>query len=234
MASFRESMNFIIWIQSGQPESQIQFDKIDGRKFILRTHGIATNVATKKNNRHTCWSNLYCANILWKHHIEYTCKKLSKCVGILCKARKLLAKPSLFNLCYSFAYPYLIYCNHMRGRNYPTSLEKLCLVQKKVIRIVTCSPYRAHTETLCIANKILNVADLNDYLIKIFMYNYMDGNVPNAFHDFFHINRNILDYELRNADYIQVPYGKLYIRRFSIIIAGANLWNSLPVYVKKR
>ena len=69
-------------------------------------------------------------------------------------------------------------------------------------------------------------------MIGIFMYNYMDGNVPNAFQNFFHVDRNIHDYEFRNADDIQVPYGRLDIRRFSIIIAGANLWNSLPVYVK--
>ena len=76
------------------------------------------------------------------------------------------------------------------------------------------------------------MADINDYMIGIFMYNYMDGNVPNAFQNFFHVNRNIHDYELRNADDIQVPYGRLDIRRFSIKIAGANLWDSLPVYVK--
>ena len=70
--------------------------------------------------------------LTWKHHIEYTCKKLSKCVGILCKARKKLAKSSLINLYYSFAYPYLIYCNHIWGKDYPTSLEKLYFVQKKV------------------------------------------------------------------------------------------------------
>ena len=64
------------------------------------------------------------------------------------------------------------------------------------------------------------------------MCNYMDENVPNAFQIFFHINRNIHDYELRNADDIQVPYGRLDIRRFSIVFAGATLWNSLPVYVK--
>ena len=49
---------------------------------------------------------------------------------------------------------------------------------------------------------------------------------------FLHINRNIHNYELRNGHDIQVPYGRLDIRRFSIIVAGANLWNSLPVYVK--
>ena len=41
------------------------------------------------------------------------------------------------------------------------------------------------TEPLCIANRILNVADINDYMIGIFMYSYMDGNVPGAFQIFF-------------------------------------------------
>ena len=30
------------------------------------------------------------AHLNWKRHIEYTCKKLSKCIGILTKARKVL------------------------------------------------------------------------------------------------------------------------------------------------
>ena len=29
----------------------------------------------------------------WKQHIEYTCKKLSKCIGILSKARKNYINP---------------------------------------------------------------------------------------------------------------------------------------------
>ena len=37
---------------------------------------------------------------------------------------------------------------------------------------------------------------------------------------------------MRKADDMQVPYGRLDIRRFSIRIAGANLCISLPLYVK--
>ena len=59
---------------------------------------------------------------------------------------------------------YLINCNHLCGKNYPSSFEKLHLVQKKVTRIVTCSSLRAHTEPLRIANGMLNVADINDYI----------------------------------------------------------------------
>ena len=171
-------------------------------------------------------------NLSWKCHIEYTCKKLSKCVGILCKARKKFAKSSLINLYYSFAYPYLIYCNHVWGNNYPTNLEKLYLVQKKLIRIITCSLYRAHTEPLCIVNRILNVTDINTYIIGIFMYDCMNENVPNSFQIFFQINRNIHDHDVRSADDIHVPYGRLDIRRFSIRITGANVWNTLPEHIK--
>ena len=32
------------------------------------------------------------SQLSWKNHIEYTCKKLSKCIGILSKARKKTTK----------------------------------------------------------------------------------------------------------------------------------------------
>ena len=74
-----------------------------------------------------------------KKQIDYTCKKLSKCVAIICKARKKLYKSSLIMLYYTFAYPYSMYCNHVWGNDYPTILEKLVLVQKKFVRIITNS-----------------------------------------------------------------------------------------------
>ena len=84
----------------------------------------------------------------WKNHIEYTCKKLCKCIGILPKARRKLQKSFLISLYYSFAFPYFIYCNHVWGNTYQTNLNNAVIVQKKLIRIITCSPFRAHTEPL--------------------------------------------------------------------------------------
>ena len=91
------------------------------------------------------------SQLTWKQHIDYTCKKLSKCIGILSKTRKKLRRPSLLTLYYSFAYPYLFCCNQVWGNNYPTVLNKLLLVQKKLVRMITCSPFRAHTEPLMYA-----------------------------------------------------------------------------------
>ena len=56
------------------------------------------------------------------------------------------------------------------GKNYPTCLERISLIQKKLVRIITCSPFRAHTEPLYFANKILKVCDINDYIVGTCMY----------------------------------------------------------------
>ena len=168
----------------------------------------------------------------WKMQIEYTCKKLSKCVGILCKARKKLYKSTLISIYYSFAYPYFIYCNHVWVTNYPSCLERIYLIQKKLIRIITCSPFRAYTGPLYFANKILYVYDINDYIIGSFMYECLYGTIPEIFRNYFQINADVHDHNLRNANDLYVPYGRLDIRKFSIKIAGANLWNYLPSFVK--
>ena len=71
------------------------------------------------------------AQLTWKKHIEYTCKKLSKCVGILAKARRKLHKSALLTLYYSFAFPYFIYCNHVWG-NTSNKSKKSRTCSKKV------------------------------------------------------------------------------------------------------
>ena len=67
----------------------------------------------------------------WKCHIDYIAKKLSKCVGILSRARCYLPKECLINLYYTFAYPYFTYCIHVWGNTYSTYLDKLIKMQKK-------------------------------------------------------------------------------------------------------
>ena len=48
--------------------------------------------------------------ITWIPHITYVQNKVSKCIGIMFKARSYLKRNALVNLYYSFIYPYLIYC----------------------------------------------------------------------------------------------------------------------------
>ena len=168
------------------------------------------------------------AKLTWKNHIEYTCKKLSKCVAILAKARKKLKKSCLISLYYSFAYPYFIYCNQVWGTNYRTCLEKKFLIQKKNIRIITSSPYRAHTEPLFVANHLLNVYDINDYMVSLFMYKHITPELPTLFSSFYRRNNSMHSHNTRLSEDLYVPYARTNVRKFSIRINGAVTWNSIP------
>ena len=72
--------------------------------------------------------------INWKRHIDYIAGKVSRAIGMITKARKFLTYESLKKMYYSFVYPFLIYCNHVWGNACFTSLKKLVLLQKKIIR----------------------------------------------------------------------------------------------------
>ena len=173
------------------------------------------------------------AKLSWKKPIEYISTKLAKCAGILIKARKKLPKLSLINLYHCFAYPYLIYCNHVWGNNYPTKLERLIIMQKKLIRIITCSPYGAHTEPLFYANKILNIKYINFYVVSVFMYNCVSSPLPGIFIDFCVPNKEFHRHDTRNANDLYVSFARLDIRKFSVRINGPNSWNALPYVVKQ-
>ena len=73
----------------------------------------------------------------WKMHIDYVSGKIARGIGILIKARKFLSNKCMTNLYYAFIYPYLIYCNHIWGNTYKTTLSKLQILQNKAMRITT-------------------------------------------------------------------------------------------------
>ena len=97
--------------------------------------------------------------------------------GILIKARMYLPKLSLLTLYYTFAYPYFLHCIHVWGRAYQSYLKIIEVTQKKLIRLITFSKYKAHTEKLFKENKrereilslsvFLRTEDIGVYIVHI-------------------------------------------------------------------
>ena len=111
--------------------------------------------------------------------------------------------------------------------------EQLQLVLKKIIRIITNSPYRAHTEPLFFANHILNVKNIHDYTVSIFMYKNTDTDHPTLFTNFFQKKSDMHAYSTSRSHDFHVPRSRIDIRKFSIRINGPNVWNSIPDHVRK-
>ena len=75
--------------------------------------------------------------INWNEHIKYTCKQISKSVGIFWKIKNKVNKKTLINLYYTFIYPFIIYCNIVWGRAPKIYLSKIHILQKQIIRIIS-------------------------------------------------------------------------------------------------
>ena len=93
----------------------------------------------------------------WRMHVDYVSWKVAKGTGIIIRARKVFSNECMTNLCYAFIYPYIIYCNHIWGNTYKTTLSKLQIFQNKAIRIKTGSPPITNNETLYKHNCMLNL-----------------------------------------------------------------------------
>ena len=66
----------------------------------------------------------------WKDHISFVCRKVTRGIGVIIKARKVLHSESLKCLYNSFIYPYMIYCNQVWGSACKTNIEPLLIYRK--------------------------------------------------------------------------------------------------------
>ena len=64
-----------------------------------------------------------------------------KSVDIIGRSSPCLTTLALKTLYYSLVYPYFQYCIIVWGSTYPTNLNRLNLLQKRVIRIVNKKPW---------------------------------------------------------------------------------------------
>ena len=77
-----------------------------------------------------------------------------------------------------FYIPYLTYCVEVWGSTPDTHIDPLIKLQKKVIRILTFSPYLAHTEPLFKELNILPFAKVVIQRIALQMFKFTNKLLP--------------------------------------------------------
>ena len=132
----------------------------------------------------------------------------------------------MMNLYYSFIYPYLNYCNQIWGNTYITNLKPMVLMQKNIVRIITGSPYLAHTEPLMKELKLLNISSINKYGRALFSYKYVNSQLLGNFDNYFINNHQFRNYDTRSREDMRIPNSRLDIRKQTIRNGGPALWNS--------
>ena len=146
--------------------------------------------------------------LTWKKHISYISGKVSRGIGVIVRARRVLNSDALLTLYYSFIYPFFTYCNHVWGSAYATSLQPLLLLQKRSVRIITFSGYRDHTDPLFHELGLLKISDINKYVLRKFMYRWYTKQIPCLFSSLFQTVRDVHEYDTRQSCHLHNPIVK--------------------------
>ena len=172
-------------------------------------------------------------NLTWKNHIDSICKTILKFTGLISKLRHFTNLNTIKLTYYALIYPYLTYGNLAWGNTYPSKIEKLFRIQKKIIRLMKFKSYTEHTKPLFNDLKILNIFKINDYLTSLFMYrcNYTN-DLPDIFNGYFIKNSNIYEHCTRNSKKLHKVYTRTNYRKQSVVSKGIDIWNNLSTELK--
>ena len=126
------------WVKSNKlslniKKSNYMLFKPRQRREILDSPIIINNSPTKKVAETLFLGVVIDEHVTWKPHIAHVA---SKAIGVLYKSSFFLIKSSLHFLYHSLVYPYFYYCILVWGSTYPSNLNRLITLQKRIVRIV--------------------------------------------------------------------------------------------------
>ena len=135
-----ELISVVEWLKANR--LSLNIDKTKYMVFLPRKQTISNNVSIKLSGHAIEVTKIKFLGVIldnklnFKEHITYICKKISKSIGILYKARPFKNHQGLMTLYNSFLYPYLSYCIQIWGGTYKSYLNPLQSLQREAIRCI--------------------------------------------------------------------------------------------------
>ena len=163
----------------------------------------------------------------WKPHIDNVCRTISQNIGLINKVKYYFPKPTLLMLYSSLILPYLNYGVIAWGHTHSTYLDRILLLQKKALRIICHTSWKAHTDVLFCENNILKINDLFRHHLGQFMFKLENKALPSIFYDMFKKNNTIHKYPTRHSNEFHLPRTRTILNQSIFTSVGPKFWNSL-------
>jgi hypothetical protein len=130
-------------------------------------------------------------------------------------------------LYYSFLQPYFNYCILIWGNAADIHLNKLILLQKRAIRIISRVQYLEHTTNLFSQLKILKLKDLYQQRCALFTYKLYSNQFPAPFTNDFAMT--VLSHShntrARTLRYINIPTYRTTLKQKTLKYQSSKLYN---------
>jgi hypothetical protein len=157
------------------------------------------------------------SRLTWKFHINELSKKLSRAIGLLYKIRTYSSKTILRSLYFGIFHSHLTYGLPVWGYAAQHLLEKIQLLQKKALRVITSSDYHAHTAPIMKQTKILSLIDQRHVMTSSLMWDLDHEILPPTLSTYFVKCNTLHHHNTRHAN-----ADKLHIKKTSTKKYGLN------------
>ena len=165
------------------------------------------------------------SKLSWNKHISTIRSKIARGVGILCKTRKVFNQDTLLNLYYSFVYPHISYCIELWGSASKDCINSILKIQKKCVRIICNSNWKAHSDPLFTKLEILRVDIVYFFKLLTFVYKFINLKLPAVFNDFFQYSNSVHQYPTRHNNLFRMSLARTDLRTRTVRFVAAKLYN---------
>ena len=194
------------------------------------------NFNNKSINRVSCikYLGLYLDELLnWNNHVNEVCNALKRFFPTFYNIRSYLNLKLARTIYYAMMYSKIKYAISVYGLTSLENINKIQVLQNKLLKVVTFKNYRYSTNQLHNDFDILKIDDIIDQEILVFVHGYINDKLPSVFDNYFSHRFPIEDYinSERKIRFI-IPRHNSNMGADAINVKGAQLWNNLKIDIK--
>ena len=180
----REMLKLVNWLNSNRLAlnlSKTNFVIFSAKNKPLKPVTIIINRKAVKQKDYVKYLGILSYHL---SNITAITKTISRSIGLLYKLRHYVSKKILIMMYYSLIYPFLIYALPVYGTADSTHLNKIYILQKKVVRLMTFSDPLSHSLPLFKELEILTISKVFKMETSKFVFESLNHINPSQFHDF--------------------------------------------------
>lgn len=169
-------------------------------------------------------------NLLWWKQVEFISNKLRKANGALCKLRHYVSKNVLMSVYYAIFHSHMAYACQVWGQKESGLTNRIAILQKRAVRIISFSDYIAPSKPIFLALKILSFFDYVKFCNVIFIHKLINNKKPISMSDTFNLRFNTNTYNpIRIKSFLlKLPVTKtVSYGTYSIHCQAVSDWNNV-------
>ena len=174
------------------------------------------------------------ANLSWQYYVNDLSIKLNRTNTLLFKMRKYLSLQILRSIYFAIFESYLSYHCLVWAQNC-SNIQRIIILQKKVIRIINFQPRNFHTSPLFKQNSILKFQDKICLENILFISKSLNNLSPSVFNTWFSFSSDQHNYETSSStqgNLIKLFYKTKRYGKYSITVSAVESWNKIQKQLK--